>query len=235
MADRERVGIELGNAAVDLLSVQSLLGDGVSAASVDALKQAASLFGGEFLDGLDLPLCYRYQEWCMAEREAVSRLRLAVLASARRAASRPSRGRAAICARPCGGGPACAKRPRGGCPAAVREGRNKEALGHYEHARRVLETELGVRPSDELEEARQTLRSAAQPRVAAKRPARASDIPAVPRPPPARSAFVGREAERALIDQIVASGEQTGSDVRAGDGRAGYRQKPSLAHVAPNA
>ena len=51
------------------------------AASTDALKQAASLFGGEFLDGLDLPVCYRYQEWCMAEREAVSRLRLAVLAA----------------------------------------------------------------------------------------------------------------------------------------------------------
>ena len=80
VADRQRVGIELGSAAVDLLSVRSLLGNGVSAASIDALKQAASLFGGEFLDGLDLPVCYRYQEWCMAEREAVSRLRLAVLA-----------------------------------------------------------------------------------------------------------------------------------------------------------
>lgn len=79
VADRERVCIELENAAVDLLSVRSLLRDGVAAASTGDLRQAVSLFGGEFLDGLDLPACYRYQEWCMAEREAVSRLRLSAL------------------------------------------------------------------------------------------------------------------------------------------------------------
>ena len=79
-ADRERVGVELGNAVIDIQRLRSLLGDGVSAARIAALKEAASLLGvGEFLDGLDLPLCYRYQEWCMAEREAVSRLHLAVL------------------------------------------------------------------------------------------------------------------------------------------------------------
>ncbi len=57
-------------------SVRELL-----SASTDALKQATSLFRGEFLDGLDLPACYRFQEWCMAEREAVSQLRLGVLAA----------------------------------------------------------------------------------------------------------------------------------------------------------
>src|SRR5687768_16298159 len=81
MADRQRVGIELGSACVDLLSVRSLLGNGISAATADAMKQAASLFHGEFLDGLDLPVCYRYQEWCLAEREAIGRLRLSVLAA----------------------------------------------------------------------------------------------------------------------------------------------------------
>ena len=78
-ADRQRVGIVIGNAVVDLLSVRSMLGEGVAKASTDDLKSAALLFRGEFLDGLDLPVCYLYQEWCMAEREAVSRLRLAVL------------------------------------------------------------------------------------------------------------------------------------------------------------
>ena len=43
-ADRERVGIELGNAVVDLLSVRSLLGNDVSVASDRRLKEAASLF-----------------------------------------------------------------------------------------------------------------------------------------------------------------------------------------------
>ncbi|KFC69367.1 DNA-binding transcriptional activator of the SARP family protein [Bosea sp. LC85] len=81
VADRERVSVELGGAAVDLAVVRSRLGGNVSAAPTGALKEAAALFGGEFLDGLDLPLCYRYQEWCMAEREAASRLRLSVLAA----------------------------------------------------------------------------------------------------------------------------------------------------------
>ncbi len=51
-ADRERVGVELGNALMDIKRVQSLLGDDVSTAPIAALKEAASLFGvGEFLDG----------------------------------------------------------------------------------------------------------------------------------------------------------------------------------------
>src|SRR5918992_4391607 len=45
-ADRERVGVELGNAVIDIQRVRSLLGDGLSAAPVTALKEAASLLGG---------------------------------------------------------------------------------------------------------------------------------------------------------------------------------------------
>jgi DNA-binding SARP family transcriptional activator len=151
-ADRQRVGIELGTAAVDLLSVQSLLGNGVSAASTDVLQQAASLVGGEFLDGLDLPGCYLYQEWCMAEREAVSRLRLSVLAVLiERLKDHPGDAlryaRALTVSDPLN---------EAGHAAVVRllsrTGRGREALSHYERARRLLETELGVPPSDELEE-----------------------------------------------------------------------------------
>ena len=81
VADRQRVGIELGSATVDLVSVRTLFRDGVAAASTEDLKQSASLFSGEFLDGLELPVCYRYLEWCMAERETVSQLRLGALAA----------------------------------------------------------------------------------------------------------------------------------------------------------
>ena len=35
------------------------------------LKGAAALFSGEFAEGLDLPACYRFHEWCTAEREKV--------------------------------------------------------------------------------------------------------------------------------------------------------------------
>ena len=42
-------------------------------------RGAPGLSARQLLDGLDLPACYLYQEWCMAERETASRLRLAVL------------------------------------------------------------------------------------------------------------------------------------------------------------
>jgi DNA-binding SARP family transcriptional activator len=190
-ADRERVGIELGNAVIDIQRVRALA-DGIPTVPIAALKEAASLFGvGEFLDGLDLPLCYRYQEWCIAEREAVSRLRLALLTSlVERLQGHPADAlayaRALTAADPLSeSGHAAVVR------LLVREGRNKEALAHYEHASRVLEAELGVRPSAELEEARQTLRPTASASVAAKRPARGSGNPPVPRlrlPPPLSAA-----------------------------------------------
>jgi DNA-binding SARP family transcriptional activator/tetratricopeptide (TPR) repeat protein len=229
-ADRERVGVELGDAVIDIQRVRSLLGDDISAAPIAALKEAASLFGvGEFLDGLNLPLCYRYQEWCMAEREVVSRLRLAVLTTlVKRLQNHPvdalAYARALTTADPLSeSGHAAVVR------LLAREGKNKEALGHYEHASRLLEVELGVRPSAELEEARQTLRPTASATVAAKPPVRASGIPPVPGRPPL-SAFVGREAERALIDQIVAMRADR-PDVVLVTGEPGIGKSRILAHI----
>ena len=229
-ADRERVGVELGNAVIDIQRVRSLLRDGVSAAPIAALKEVASLFGGgEFLDGLDLPLCYRYQEWCMAEREAVSRLRLAVLTTlVKRLQNHPgdalAYARALTTADPLSeSGHAAVIR------LLAREGRNKEALGHYEHASRLLEVELGVRPSAELEEARQALCSTASVTIAAKPPVRASGISPVPGRPPS-SAFVGREAERALIDQTVAMRADR-PDVVLVTGEPGIGKSRILAHI----
>ena len=231
-ADRERVGIELGNAVIDIQRVRSLLGDDVSAAPIAALKEAASLFGGgEFLDGLDLPLCYRYQEWCMAEREAVSRLRLAVLTTlVERLQDHPADAlayaRALTAADPLSeSGHAAVVR------LLVREGRNKEALSHYEHASRLLEAELGIRPSAELEEARTTLRPPASASVAAKPPVRTSRIPPLPgRPPSFASLFVGREPERALINRIAKMGAHK-PDMVLVTGEPGIGKSRILTHI----
>src|SRR5207247_1270126 len=51
------------------------------AAGLAALAQAAARFRGELLEGLDLPGCYRYHEWCVGEREATRALRLSILAA----------------------------------------------------------------------------------------------------------------------------------------------------------
>jgi DNA-binding SARP family transcriptional activator len=234
IADRQRVGIELGNAAVDLLSVQSLLRDGVPAASTDALKQAAALFGGELLDGLDLPVCYRYQEWCMAEREAVSRLRLAVLAALiERLHDHPAEAlayaRTLAVADPLS---------ESGHAAVVRllsrVGRNREALSHYERACRVFETELGAAPSGELEDARRALQSVPDTRVVTEPITPAPDTPPESaRPRSGESHFVGRDAEHVLIGRIVATtAKRLASDVLLVTGEAGIGKSHLLAWIA---
>ena len=62
VGDREHVAFEAHGAIIDLAAVAE---GAVSPAlaSLDALKKAAALYRGEFLEGLDLPECYRYHEW----------------------------------------------------------------------------------------------------------------------------------------------------------------------------
>jgi DNA-binding SARP family transcriptional activator/tetratricopeptide (TPR) repeat protein len=204
VADRVRVGIELRSATVDLLSVRSLLSKGVPVASTGALKQAAALFRGEFLDGLDLPVCYRYQEWCMAEREAISQLRVDVLTTlVERLHDQPEDAlpyaRAVTVSDPLGeAGHATVVR------LLARMGKTKEAHGHYEHARRILETELGARPSEELKQAYQALKAVTHARIPFDQATRPADILTESAVPPSVTHFVGRDAERATIERILA-------------------------------
>ena len=208
VADRQRAGIELDDVDVDLLSIRSLLGNELSAAPNQALKDAASLFRGEFLDGLDLPVCYRYQEWCIAEREAVSRLRLAVLRTLiQRLEEQPADAlpyaRALTAADPLS---------EAGHAAVIRLlsrlNRSKEAATHYERARRIFEVELGVSSLDELEEIREALDTVPDPRVSkdvlARAPAFAPQ--ATPSAPQSGTAhpLVGRDAEYTVIADIAA-------------------------------
>ena len=229
IADRERVGIQLGSAAVDLLSVRSLLSKGVPGASTDALKQAAALFGGEFLDGLDLPICYRYQEWCMAEREAISRSRLDLLtALVERLSDHPEDAlpyaRAVAVSDPL---------EEAGHAAVVhllsRMGRTKEAHGHYEHARRMFETELGAPPSEELKQAYQALKTVADARVLGDPVTRPAPIPAEAGRSQSITHFVGRDAERAVIERMV---KRQTSDVVLVTGEPGIGKSHFLGHVA---
>lgn len=233
VADRERVGIETRSVVVDLLAVRSLLREGVPAASTDVLQQAAAMFRGEFLDGLDLPVCYRYQEWCMAEREAVSQLRLAVLtAMVERLHDHPDAAlpyaRAVAASDPLG---------EAGHAAVVRLlsriGKTKEALGHYEHARRMFQTELGSPPTEELKEAYQALKAVAAARVLADPVPRQAEIPAQSAAASTVAHFVGRDAERATIERIVQSAVQRRtSDVVLVTGEPGIGKSHFLGHVA---
>jgi DNA-binding SARP family transcriptional activator len=196
-ADRERVAFEPGDAVVDVDVVRRALEGGVEAAPTDVLRAAAARFRGEFLEGLELPSCYRFHEWCVGEREALRALRVRVLAElgARLGAEAPeealgyARARVLV-------DPLTEAAHVDVVRLLGRLGRVREAQAQYETCRRILETELGSKTSSALEQARREL---GRPAPAA------SAAPAPPPPAPAapaastRSPFVGRaEARRAI-------------------------------------
>ncbi|WP_168016084.1 ATP-binding protein [Halomonas salinarum] len=190
-------------AEVDLYTVRELLDD-IPNAPLTTLKAAIALFRGEFLDGLDLPACYRFQAWCLAERAALSELRLtAHTALVDRLSDSPEealvQARALVTIDPLSeDGHAHVVRLLG------RLGRRREALAEYEQAHKLLERELGVPPCGALDRARRAIlpKSFAplplQPQVEkieGEVTTRRWSRRVIP--------FVGRLAERAQIERLV--------------------------------
>lgn len=153
VADRDRVAFAAGDALVDLNVVARLLAAGADAATVPMLEQAAMLLHGEFLDGLDLPACYRFHNWCMAERERYGVIRRAVLTElivrfARQPGAALPHARALVAAEPLDEtAHATLVRLLGGA------GRYPDAEQHYEYARALLRREISARPGGPLDEA----------------------------------------------------------------------------------
>ncbi|WP_137127931.1 AAA family ATPase [Roseomonas sp. HF4] len=230
-ADRERIAFEAGGAAIDLRAVQGLLKGGIAATPTDALRAAVGLFRGEFLDGLDLPGCYRFHAWCLAEREAASATRLALLgALVERLDDDPEEAlghaRALVAADPLSeAGHAAVVRLLG------RLGRRRDALAHHDHARGVLLAEFGA-ASGELERARRALasRPVAAPPVVQDMPHGAGDEPSVEVTMPP---LVGRAAERSLLDaEVAAAVDGHARRVLLLTGEPGIGKSRLLAHLA---
>jgi DNA-binding SARP family transcriptional activator/tetratricopeptide (TPR) repeat protein len=209
VADRDHVAFDATAASIDLVVARQLVSDHAAAASapVEALLRAEALFRGELLAGLDLPDCYRYHEWCVAEREAARALRVSILtALIDRLAGTPetalvhARTRVSI-------DPLSEAAHIDVIVILARLGRKREALAQYETCARILAAELGTKPSARLIHAR----SLVGPHGASTRP----PPPQAPPPAPAttealpgaasRPALVGRHAERAAIAERVAA------------------------------
>jgi DNA-binding SARP family transcriptional activator/pimeloyl-ACP methyl ester carboxylesterase len=79
IADRENVGLDLGQVAVDILSLRSIARRGVDAISTPALRHWIKTLEGDFLEGLDLPDCKEFQSWCIGARDEARRLRVRLL------------------------------------------------------------------------------------------------------------------------------------------------------------
>lgn len=195
----------------------SALADGAFAeVPLVTLESAAAALQGEFLDGLELPACYRFHHWCMAERERFARQRRAVLEAlvARLAAGDPLRalqhGRAMVAADPLAEA-AHATLVR----LLAAAGRYPEAETHYAWARDLLRREVALPDGGAIDQAIRAVRQAQRQQGAAAAAA-ASPTPApiaageTPRAPvaafaPTAAPLVGREAERHAIDAALAA------------------------------
>lgn len=193
LADREKAGFAALRCQIDTQRVQALLAGGVEAVALPALEEAARLLQGEFLDGLDLPACYRFHHWCMAERERHGTLRRQVLdALVERLAPQPERalpyGHAMVAADPLA---------EAAHAALVRllaaAGRYPDAERHYDWARDLLRREVALAPGGSLDEAihraRRECRAAGAP-PATPPAARDANMPA-PQPGPLQGPLPG--------------------------------------------
>ncbi len=227
-ADREHVAFHAAGSEIDLEIVRELGRRGFAEVTTDDLAAAADRFTGSFLEGLDLSSCHQFHAWCVALREEMHTLHVAL--------------RAALIVRLRGspdGGLRHAHALLGLDPLAESShinvvrllgelGRTREALAQYERCRQLLDRELGARPSREMEEARMALGRTSgsvpappsSPRLSS--PSSSASPPPSPPPPPTGASFalpaapdrgslplVGRPAERALLARKV-------DDARAG-------------------
>jgi DNA-binding SARP family transcriptional activator len=194
-ADRERVCFEAGSAGCDATHVHTVLAGGIGGVPTDRLRDVAARFRGELLEGLDLPDCYRYHEWCASQREAARSVRIEVLAElVGRVAAEPeialgyARDRLAV-------DPTSEAAHVAVVRLLTHLGRNREANEQVDTCRRILARELGTKPTPSL--------AAARARVDG-----SVGEPSMPPPPPVQTAseaiaapLSGREAETGALDQ----------------------------------
>lgn len=196
LTEDDHVAFDSGKTAVDTERLRQLIPSVPDAASTAALEQAAQLVRGPFLDGMDLPDCYRFDAWCLAERQSWHQLHDSVLRSlVDRLRSQPetalryARHRLLL-------DPLSEDAHADLILLLQALGQTAEARERYEHCRRMLKQELGQPPSARLEELRLQL-------VPSPAPTRRQATASSARPPAV--ALVGRRRECAAIQRAVAS------------------------------
>lgn len=192
-ADREHIALDLSDVEVDIHAAAAARDPGKL--TTPDLLVLAGRFGGSFLDGLELPGCYRFHAWCVAERERFHAARVAVVSTLiERLTSAPEQAlphaRVLLSLDP------LAESSHITVVRLLDElGRTHEALEQYERWRRLVERELGGKPSRDMEAIRMAIgKGRSLPRAEAA-PASAMMPTVVESGPP----LLGREREMAML------------------------------------
>ncbi len=224
-ADRDKVGFAAHGCHVDCVEIDAMLQEReLSHLPLATLEQAARALHGEFLDGLELPACYRFHHWWMAERERYARRRRSVLeVLTTRLADEPERalpyGREMVATDPLAE-TAHATLVR----LLAAAGRYPEAERHHAYARELLRREIALPDGGELDETIRAVRrrqrqlaasaqGAAAPTAPVEAPSRgiagstaAKTIAELARQAsPGTAALVGRASECSAIDAALAA------------------------------
>ncbi len=148
-ADRNTVGLHYGLCDIDSLTVTNAA-IRLSDISSDELINLETHFRGEFLNGLEMPACYRFYEWCQAERAHLGNLRETILTTlCLQFRDKPERALvyhhklAAI-------NPLDETHHVQIVGLLMSLGRSTEAVAQADQCRKILSSELGIEPSDLL-------------------------------------------------------------------------------------
>jgi DNA-binding SARP family transcriptional activator/tetratricopeptide (TPR) repeat protein len=161
----DRVGFQGGEREVDLHRIRSAISESPANASLEALEEARCSFRGEFLEGLDLPSCHRYQAWCLGMRERLRLRHVSVLtALTHRLREAPEEALPHALAR-LALDPFAEEAHIAAMELLGDLGRVDRALEVYEGCRRMLSDHLEAPPSEELEAARRRLGTSTRPRA----------------------------------------------------------------------
>lgn len=229
VASRTHVAFEAAGAVVDITRLQALLAGGAERTPVAALQEAAQLLRGDFLGGLELPGCYRFYNWCIGQRERFGRIRGTVLRAlvAALATDVPRAlqyGHELIDADPL---------DESGHAALIAlleaADRHADAQEHHRYARELLHREVGARACASLDDAVQRMRDDTRrsranhggdrmPRDEHRTPedrlptaVQNAHASGGDQQPVSRLPLVGREVERARLDDLLASSSGAGT------------------------
>ena len=177
---------------LDALEASSRTRAGLSPEVLSHLQRAVDLYTGDFLQGFRVRDAPAFDEWALAQQERLRELALRALD--RLAMAHMARGEytaaMAATARLLAVDPWREEAHRQLMLLLARTGQRQAALLQYERCRRVLEHELGVEPMPE------TLALYEQIRASLAEPRRPIVLPG--------TSFVGREAERSMLQQLLA-------------------------------
>jgi DNA-binding SARP family transcriptional activator/predicted ATPase len=92
LADRSSVRFDPADVAIDIAALKALVEGDLEHAPLERLEDAAARYGGNPLEGLELPNFHDFFAWCTAERESATRAQITLLAAlVRRLAGDPER------------------------------------------------------------------------------------------------------------------------------------------------